>query len=88
MLVPFPFHVCSREAWKALGDMSPEQAMREYIATVKKVDPAWNPQVYLISATISCCGQYRMQPAGRTLLLIGFRRPLIFAASLDLKKRE
>ncbi|XP_077188337.1 acyl-CoA-binding domain-containing protein 6 isoform X1 [Paroedura picta] len=33
------------EAWKALGDASPEQAMREYIATVKKLDPAWNPQV-------------------------------------------
>ncbi|XP_054837528.1 acyl-CoA-binding domain-containing protein 6 [Eublepharis macularius] len=33
------------EAWKALGDASPEQAMREYIATVKKLDPTWNPQV-------------------------------------------
>ncbi|XP_015282809.1 PREDICTED: acyl-CoA-binding domain-containing protein 6 [Gekko japonicus] len=33
------------EAWKALGDTSPEQAMREYIATVKKLDPTWNPQV-------------------------------------------
>nr|XP_056700510.1 acyl-CoA-binding domain-containing protein 6 [Euleptes europaea] len=33
------------EAWKALGDTSPEQAMREYIATVKKLDPSWNPQV-------------------------------------------
>ncbi|KAL8177469.1 UNVERIFIED_CONTAM: acyl-CoA binding domain-containing protein 6 [Gekko kuhli] len=32
------------EAWKALGDTSPEQAMREYISTVKKLDPTWNPQ--------------------------------------------
>nr|XP_044997692.1 acyl-CoA-binding domain-containing protein 6 isoform X4 [Jaculus jaculus] len=32
------------EAWKALGDSSPQQAMQEYIATVKKLDPAWNPQ--------------------------------------------
>uniref|UniRef100_A0A8D0DM70 Acyl-CoA-binding domain-containing protein 6 n=1 Tax=Salvator merianae TaxID=96440 RepID=A0A8D0DM70_SALMN len=33
------------EAWKALGDMSPEQAMQEYIAAVKTLDPTWNPQV-------------------------------------------
>ncbi|XP_014798815.1 PREDICTED: acyl-CoA-binding domain-containing protein 6-like [Calidris pugnax] len=33
------------EAWKALGDISPHQAMQEYIATVKKMDPSWNPQV-------------------------------------------
>ncbi|XP_047560675.1 acyl-CoA-binding domain-containing protein 6 isoform X1 [Lutra lutra] len=32
------------EAWKALGDSSPSQAMREYIAVVKKLDPGWNPQ--------------------------------------------
>ncbi|KAM6342554.1 acyl-CoA-binding domain-containing protein 6 isoform 19-T23 [Alca torda] len=32
------------EAWKALGDISPHQAMQEYIATVKKLDPSWNPQ--------------------------------------------
>uniref|UniRef100_A0A8C8RDH1 Acyl-CoA-binding domain-containing protein 6 n=1 Tax=Pelusios castaneus TaxID=367368 RepID=A0A8C8RDH1_9SAUR len=32
------------EAWKALGDSSPHQAMQEYIATVKKLDPSWNPQ--------------------------------------------
>lgn len=37
---------CSpREAWKALGDTSPHQAMQEYVATVKKLDPSWNPQV-------------------------------------------
>lgn len=34
-----------REAWKALGDSSPSQAMQEYIAVVKKLDPGWNPQV-------------------------------------------
>lgn len=34
-----------REAWKALGDSSPSQAMQEYIAEVKKLDPGWNPQV-------------------------------------------
>ncbi|XP_065389276.1 acyl-CoA-binding domain-containing protein 6 isoform X2 [Macaca fascicularis] len=33
------------EAWKALGDSSPSQAMREYIAVVKKLDPGWNPQI-------------------------------------------
>ncbi|NWT72664.1 ACBD6 protein, partial [Prunella himalayana] len=33
------------EAWKALGDTSPHQAMQEYIAAVKKLDPSWNPQV-------------------------------------------
>uniref|UniRef100_A0A670I1T0 Acyl-CoA-binding domain-containing protein 6 n=1 Tax=Podarcis muralis TaxID=64176 RepID=A0A670I1T0_PODMU len=33
------------EAWKALGDTSPEQAIREYVATVKKLDPTWNPQI-------------------------------------------
>ncbi|XP_008064432.1 acyl-CoA-binding domain-containing protein 6 isoform X2 [Carlito syrichta] len=32
------------EAWKALGDSSPRQAMEEYIAVVKKLDPSWNPQ--------------------------------------------
>ncbi|XP_034866453.1 acyl-CoA-binding domain-containing protein 6 isoform X3 [Mirounga leonina] len=32
------------EAWKALGDSSPNQAMQEYIAVVKKLDPGWNPQ--------------------------------------------
>ncbi|XP_071291948.1 acyl-CoA-binding domain-containing protein 6 [Agelaius tricolor] len=32
------------EAWKALGDTSPHQAMQEYIAAVKKLDPSWNPQ--------------------------------------------
>jgi acyl-CoA-binding protein len=36
-----------REAWKALGDSSPSQAMQEYIAAVKKLDPGWNPQVRL-----------------------------------------
>uniref|UniRef100_A0A8C6Y462 Acyl-CoA-binding domain-containing protein 6 n=1 Tax=Naja naja TaxID=35670 RepID=A0A8C6Y462_NAJNA len=33
------------EAWKALGDTSLEQAMREYIDAVKKLDPTWNPQI-------------------------------------------
>uniref|UniRef100_A0A0D9RIZ2 Acyl-CoA-binding domain-containing protein 6 n=1 Tax=Chlorocebus sabaeus TaxID=60711 RepID=A0A0D9RIZ2_CHLSB len=33
------------EAWKALGDSSPSQAMQEYIAVVKKLDPGWNPQI-------------------------------------------
>uniref|UniRef100_A0A8D1GB49 Acyl-CoA-binding domain-containing protein 6 n=1 Tax=Sus scrofa TaxID=9823 RepID=A0A8D1GB49_PIG len=33
------------EAWKALGDSSPSQAMQEYIAVVKKLDPDWNPQL-------------------------------------------
>lgn len=39
------FVYCYREAWKALGDSSPSQAMQEYIAVVKKLDPSWNPQV-------------------------------------------
>ncbi|KAM6165776.1 acyl-CoA-binding domain-containing protein 6 isoform 2-T2 [Erethizon dorsatum] len=33
------------EAWKALGDSSRTQAMQEYIAVVKKLDPGWNPQI-------------------------------------------
>lgn len=33
------------EAWKALGDSSPSQAMQEYIAAVKKLDPGWDPQL-------------------------------------------
>uniref|UniRef100_A0A8D0WIZ9 Acyl-CoA-binding domain-containing protein 6 n=1 Tax=Sus scrofa TaxID=9823 RepID=A0A8D0WIZ9_PIG len=33
------------DAWKALGDSSPSQAMQEYIAVVKKLDPDWNPQL-------------------------------------------
>lgn len=33
------------EAWKALGDSSPSQAMQEYIAVVKQLDPGWNPQI-------------------------------------------
>lgn len=33
------------EAWKALGDSSPRQAMQEYIAVVQKLDPVWNPQL-------------------------------------------
>ncbi|XP_031241156.1 acyl-CoA-binding domain-containing protein 6 isoform X3 [Mastomys coucha] len=33
------------EAWKALSDSSPSQAMQEYIAAVRKLDPGWNPQV-------------------------------------------
>lgn len=39
------FALAPREAWKALGDTSPHQAMQEYIAAVKKLDPSWNPQV-------------------------------------------
>ncbi|XP_038614525.1 acyl-CoA-binding domain-containing protein 6 [Tachyglossus aculeatus] len=32
------------EAWKALGEASPKQAMQEYVAAVRKLDPNWNPQ--------------------------------------------
>ncbi|XP_048395973.1 acyl-CoA-binding domain-containing protein 6-like isoform X1 [Stegostoma tigrinum] len=32
------------EAWKAVGDMTARQAMKEYIAAVNKLDPEWNPQ--------------------------------------------
>ncbi|OXB84280.1 UNVERIFIED_CONTAM: hypothetical protein H355_007163 [Colinus virginianus] len=35
------------EAWKALGDTSPHQAMQEYVATMKKLDPSWNPQNFI-----------------------------------------
>lgn len=37
----------SREAWKALGGSSRSQAMQEYVAAVKSLDPGWNPQVRL-----------------------------------------
>ncbi|KAK1329267.1 hypothetical protein QTO34_011448 [Cnephaeus nilssonii] len=36
------------EAWKALGDSSPSQAMQEYIAAVKKLDPGWNTQLVAV----------------------------------------
>uniref|UniRef100_A0A8B9QLY7 Acyl-CoA-binding domain-containing protein 6 n=1 Tax=Apteryx owenii TaxID=8824 RepID=A0A8B9QLY7_APTOW len=36
------------EAWKALGDSSPHQAMQEYIATVKKLDPSWTPEALTV----------------------------------------
>lgn len=39
--------LCCREAWKALGNSSRNQAMQEYITAVKKLDPGWNPQVRL-----------------------------------------
>ncbi|KAM3914911.1 acyl-CoA-binding domain-containing protein 6 [Leptodactylus fuscus] len=32
------------EAWKSLGDYSCHQAMRDYIETVKKLDPDWKPK--------------------------------------------
>ncbi|KAJ1171946.1 hypothetical protein NDU88_003803 [Pleurodeles waltl] len=32
------------EAWKALGDASAEQAMKEYVSTVRTLDPSWTPQ--------------------------------------------
>ncbi|XP_019588827.2 acyl-CoA-binding domain-containing protein 6 [Rhinolophus sinicus] len=33
------------EAWKALGNSSRSQAMQEYVAAVKSLDPGWNPQL-------------------------------------------
>ncbi|KAM9613132.1 acyl-CoA-binding domain-containing protein 6 isoform 2-T2 [Trichechus inunguis] len=41
------------EAWKALGDSSPSQAMQEYIAVVKKLDPGWNPQSPSVVQTVN-----------------------------------
>ncbi|KAM8930597.1 LOW QUALITY PROTEIN: acyl-CoA-binding domain-containing protein 6 [Pelodytes ibericus] len=32
------------EAWKALGSCTRQQAMQEYIGTVKKLDPDWSPK--------------------------------------------
>ncbi|KAG8555511.1 hypothetical protein GDO81_017730 [Engystomops pustulosus] len=32
------------EAWKSLGDYSSHQAMRDYIETVRKLDPDWKPK--------------------------------------------
>ncbi|XP_077309223.1 acyl-CoA-binding domain-containing protein 6 isoform X1 [Lithobates pipiens] len=34
------------DAWKSLGDYSQQQAMREYIETIKKLDPDWSPKSY------------------------------------------
>ncbi|KAG8436799.1 hypothetical protein GDO86_007762 [Hymenochirus boettgeri] len=31
------------EAWKALGDYSCQQAMHDYVDTIKKLDPDWSP---------------------------------------------
>ncbi|RXM31650.1 Acyl-CoA-binding domain-containing protein 6 [Acipenser ruthenus] len=33
------------EAWKQLGDMTVIQAMQEYVASVKILDPEWNPKL-------------------------------------------
>ncbi|XP_031241179.1 acyl-CoA-binding domain-containing protein 6 isoform X6 [Mastomys coucha] len=41
------------EAWKALSDSSPSQAMQEYIAAVRKLDPGWNPQTLSSTRNIS-----------------------------------
>ncbi|XP_075038380.1 acyl-CoA-binding domain-containing protein 6 isoform X2 [Mixophyes fleayi] len=35
------------EAWKSLGDYSRQQAMRDYVETVKKLDPAWSPKAFV-----------------------------------------
>ncbi|KAM5148479.1 acyl-CoA-binding domain-containing protein 6 [Mantella aurantiaca] len=32
------------DAWKSMGDCSKQQAMRDYIETVKKIDPDWTPK--------------------------------------------
>lgn len=32
------------EAWKSLGDYSQQQAMYDYIETIKKLDPDWSPK--------------------------------------------
>ncbi|XP_069793594.1 acyl-CoA-binding domain-containing protein 6-like isoform X9 [Narcine bancroftii] len=32
------------EAWKEMGDMTAQQAMQEYVAAVKELDPEWNPE--------------------------------------------
>ncbi|XP_078074185.1 acyl-CoA-binding domain-containing protein 6 [Mustelus asterias] len=32
------------EAWKAMGDTTAQQAMQEYVAAIKKLDPEWNPK--------------------------------------------
>lgn len=34
------------EAWKSLGDYSQQQAMRDYIETIKKLDPDWSPKSF------------------------------------------
>ncbi|KAM9324752.1 acyl-CoA-binding domain-containing protein 6 [Gastrophryne carolinensis] len=34
------------EAWKSLGDYSQQQAMQDYIDTVKKLDPDWSPKTF------------------------------------------
>ena len=33
---------CNREAWKQLGDDSPEQAMRAYVALLQEQEPSWS----------------------------------------------
>ncbi|XP_063795868.1 acyl-CoA-binding domain-containing protein 6 [Pseudophryne corroboree] len=34
------------EAWKSLGDYSRQQAMQDYVDTVKKLDPDWTPKAF------------------------------------------
>ncbi|XP_036129441.1 acyl-CoA-binding domain-containing protein 6 isoform X3 [Molossus molossus] len=75
------------EAWKALGDSSPRQAMQEYIAAVRKLDPGWNPQVdssghrglsssLLISADSFQCLAYSPEKKGKEAPT-GFGGPVI-----------
>ncbi|KAM4642781.1 acyl-CoA-binding domain-containing protein 6 [Discoglossus pictus] len=57
------------EAWKALGDYNPQQAMEEYIDTVKKLDPEWtpkdseeasNPQKKTFGPVVSCLYKHEL----------------------------
>ncbi|CAI9611739.1 unnamed protein product [Staurois parvus] len=34
------------DAWKSLGDYSRQQAMHDYIETIKKLDPDWTPKSF------------------------------------------
>ncbi|XP_054406399.1 acyl-CoA-binding domain-containing protein 6 isoform X3 [Pongo abelii] len=66
------------EAWKALGDSSPSQAMQEYIAVVKKLDPGWNPQRrnLTLSPRLECSGLKIPEKKGKEANT-GFGGPVI-----------
>lgn len=54
MFCDFSIFVSFRDAWKSLGDYSQQQAMREYIETIKKLDPDWSPKVCERATFVIC----------------------------------
>lgn len=41
-----------RDAWKALGNISKEEAMMHYVLLVNKLDPSWKDETSLTQSTV------------------------------------